>query len=62
MKASIFINYKIHKSKFSNAEKSEEASFDTDQSSFVEQASILLDVIGKYVKAARTKVRSRGPR
>lgn len=53
MRASIFINYKRYKSKFSNFEKTEEATFEADQSSFVEQAAVLIDSLEKYVKNAR---------
>lgn len=57
-KASIFVNYKRHTAKFSSIERSEEASFDTDQSSFIKEAATLLDVLEKYVTDARARRRS----
>jgi hypothetical protein len=53
MRASIFINYKIHKGKFSTGEKLEEASFDTDQSSFIKEAEPLIENLKQFVKNAR---------
>lgn len=55
MKAHMFVNYKIHRTKFSIAEKSEEASFDTEQRSFIEVASEILDALDTYVKGSRAK-------
>lgn len=57
MKASIFINYKKYRSKFSIAEMSEEASFDTDRSSFVNEAATLIEALHDYVTNAKTRGR-----
>jgi hypothetical protein len=56
--ASIFVNYKIQKSRLSSTEKSEEASFDTDGRSFIEEAAVLIDLLDNYVKNARTARRT----
>jgi hypothetical protein len=56
--ASIFVNYKIQKSRFSSAEKSEEADFDTDERSFIEEAAPLIDRLDSYVMNVRARRRS----
>jgi hypothetical protein len=60
LKASIFISYKKHTGRSSNCEKSEEATFDTDERSFAEVASEILDTLDGYVRGfrARRKLRN----
>jgi hypothetical protein len=57
MKASILVNYRRHTGRMTNIERSEEATFDTDQSSFIEEASILIDLLDNYVTNARARTR-----
>jgi hypothetical protein len=62
LRASIFVSYKRHTSRFSNCEKSEEADFDTDKRSFAEVAIEILDALDPYVKQTRlSKRRKIGP-
>jgi hypothetical protein len=57
VKASIFINYKKYRNKFSSTERSEEASFDTEQSTFIKEAEPLIVSLAKLVENARLKRR-----
>lgn len=57
MRASIFINYKKYRNRFSSSERSEEASFDTDESTFLKEAEPLIENLSELVKNARVKRR-----
>lgn len=57
VKASIFINYKIHRNRFSSKERSEETSFDTEEDSFIEAATEIIDVLEHYVRESRLRRR-----
>jgi len=55
MRASIFINYKKYQNKFSSSERSEEASFDTNDSTFLKEAEPLIENLKKLVENARLR-------
>lgn len=54
MKAEVTIAFKRHSRGHLTSERTEQASFDTDQSSFVAEAATLIDVLSEYVKNARS--------
>lgn len=56
-KGEVSIAFKRHLGRHSAIERTEQASFDTDRSWFIEQASILIDALEKYVTDARARRR-----
>jgi hypothetical protein len=57
MKAEIIMNYKRYKNRFTKKERTEQASFDTDRSSFTKEAEPLIEVLGEFVENARSRRR-----
>jgi hypothetical protein len=57
MKADVAITYTRHTGKFSRTERTEQASFDSDRSSFVEEAATLIEVLREYVENVRARRR-----
>jgi len=58
MKANVAISYTRHTGRFSRIERTEQASFDTDRSSFAEEAATLIEALHEYVTNARARRRS----
>jgi hypothetical protein len=57
MKAEITIAFKRHLPRHPTSERTEQASFDTDQSSFIDEAATLIEVLHEYVRNASVRRR-----
>jgi hypothetical protein len=57
MKGEVTIAFKRHFPRHLTSERTEQASFDTDTASFIDEAATLIEVLHEYVENARTRRR-----